>query len=165
MLSCLVVDREVVAFSLINRDENLLAESPPAIVLQFNGEASTTRAILKLKTAQTKDITVIQMDTPVFSYEPVLKALKEASSEAMPLFPELVSWTKDSPINPPPDPPRVIIRALNDPRLGLNLFLKTPKPISLDMSQAASLSLALTQRVSLIQGPPGTLYQNHNYLH
>ncbi|KAJ7707708.1 P-loop containing nucleoside triphosphate hydrolase protein [Mycena rosella] len=154
--TCLIVDDEVVAFPMIHRDEERLAEKLPVVILQFDGETSTIKALLKLKKWKHPKVKLIQIDTAIFSYEPVLKALQEARS--MPLSNELLCWSADSTMEPPSSPaPTQIINAItSDPHQDLSILLKTPKSIRLDDSQSLSLLAGLTQRVSLIQGPPGT---------
>ncbi|KAJ7126993.1 P-loop containing nucleoside triphosphate hydrolase protein [Mycena epipterygia] len=152
-LTCLIVDGELIAFPTINRDEELLAKTPPVVVLQLEGDVGISKALLRLKSA--KNIKLIQIDTAVFAFEPVLKVLQEMKS--MPLAPELLFWTADDILRNPSSYPRDLVRALtSNPRCDLQPLLKTPKSIILDTSQADSLLSALTQKVSLIQGPPGT---------
>jgi hypothetical protein len=154
-LACLIVDEEIVAFATVNRDEDLLARIPPCIVLQLEGEASTTRALLTIKTG--KNIKLLQIDTAIFSYEPVLKALQNA--QVVPLSSELLFWKGGGTIGRPLSQPRRFIQAITaDPCQNLQPFLNTPRSILLDKSQAASLVAGLTQDVSLIQGPPGTVF-------
>ncbi|KAF7330535.1 NFX1-type zinc finger-containing protein 1 [Mycena venus] len=152
-LTCLIVDDELVGFPTINRDEELLSQNPPILVLQLEGDLSTSKVLRGLKNA--KNVKLIQINTAVFAFEPVLKALQEMRS--MRLAPELLFWSKDDILRSPVSSPGLIIDALtSDPRCDLQPLLNTPKPIVLDASQAASLLSALTQKVSLIQGPPGT---------
>jgi hypothetical protein len=151
-LACLIVDEEIVAFATINRDEDLLAQIPPCIVLQLEGEASTIRALITIKTG--KNIRLLQIDTPIFSYEPVLKALRNA--QVVPLSSELLFWKENGTIGRPSSQPRRLIQAIReDPRQNLQPLLNTPQSIVLDESQGTSLVAGLTQDVSLIQGPPG----------
>lgn len=151
-LACLLVDDEITAFATINRDEDLLALNPPVIVLQLEGEASTVNALLKLKTGQR--IKLIQINTAVFAYEPVLTAIKEIKE--MPLSPELLFWNENSDMRTPPLLAKRVIEALqSNPGQDLKPLLGTTTSIRLDGSQAASFISGLTQRVSLIQGPPG----------
>ncbi|KAJ7116098.1 P-loop containing nucleoside triphosphate hydrolase protein [Mycena filopes] len=156
--TCLIVDDELVAFPTIHRDEGRLAENPPVVILQFEGEASTMKALVKLKQSKKPKVKLIQIDTAIFSYEPVLRALQEMRD--MPLADELLCWSSDSKIEPPSYPsasPATIAAAIAaDPLQDLSTLLDTPKRIILDDSQAASLLAGLTQRVSVIQGPPGT---------
>ncbi|KAJ7715419.1 P-loop containing nucleoside triphosphate hydrolase protein [Mycena metata] len=152
-LTCLFVDGELVAFPVINRDEDLLAKNPPIVVLQLEGDASTSNLLLGLKKAES--VKLILINTAVFAFEPVLKALQEM--RGMPLAPELLYWTPDEILRNPTSSPTYIINALtSDPRCDLQPLLGTRKSIILDASQAASLLSALRQKVSLIQGPPGT---------
>ncbi|TDL30087.1 P-loop containing nucleoside triphosphate hydrolase protein [Rickenella mellea] len=152
-LVCLLVDDEIVAFMTVNRDEELLARKPPVFILQLEREASTVGVLLKLKMANR--IKLIQVDTAIFSFEPVLKALQ--GIKEMPLSPELLFWTKESVMEIPTSLPTAIIHALRaNPLQNLQSLIGTPKSIHLDNSQAESLLSGLAQRVSLIQGPPGT---------
>ncbi|KAF8206569.1 P-loop containing nucleoside triphosphate hydrolase protein [Mycena galopus ATCC 62051] len=152
-LVCLIVDGDLVAFPTINRDEDLLAQDPPILVLQLEGDSTISKVLLRLKTA--KKIKVVQIDTAIFAFEPVLRALQEIKS--MPLAHELLFWSVDGILRKPSSSPTPIIDALaSNPRCDVGRLLNTPKSIILDSSQATSLLSALTQKVSLIQGPPGT---------
>ncbi|TFY66383.1 hypothetical protein EVG20_g4700 [Dentipellis fragilis] len=152
-LSCLMVDGIPVAYPIVHRDEELLARALPMIVVQFNGEVSTRKALSALKTA-TK-ITLVLIQTAMFAYEPVLKAIQGVRH--MPLSPELLAWGEDSLPETPSLYPSELVSALEtDPRQDLKPFLQTSTAIILDKAQAASMLSALTRRVSLIQGPPGT---------
>jgi hypothetical protein len=56
-----------------------------------------------------------------------------------------------------------VITAIEANRSGnLQQLLQTPNPIQLDRSQASSILSGLTQRVSLIQGPPGIFFDAVN---
>ncbi|EGO03446.1 hypothetical protein SERLA73DRAFT_165136 [Serpula lacrymans var. lacrymans S7.3] len=152
-LACILVDGEVTAFATVTRDEELLAKKPPIVVLQIEGDASTMRALLRLKTG--KDVKLVQIDTAIFAFEPVLKAIQ--GKLELPLSSELLFWEKGIEIDTPPCMPTAIIHAVgNNPQQDLRGLLTISKSIVLDRSQAASLMSGLTQRVSLIQGPPGT---------
>ncbi|KAG5647446.1 hypothetical protein DXG03_009376 [Asterophora parasitica] len=152
-LGCLRVDGEIVAFPTVHRDEDLLAKKPPVILIQIEGEATVIRTLLKLKSG--RDVQLVQINTAVFSYEPVLKALQRTAT--MPLSPELLLWTPTSIVTEVTSQPSTLVETLRaNPRHDIQSLLKTPKSIRLDTSQAASLIAGLTQKVSLIQGPPGT---------
>ena len=151
-MTCLIVDGEIVAFPTVNREETLLAKDPPVIVVQLEDAASTTHALLKLQTS--KHIKLLQIDTAVFAYEPVLTALKE--KQGLRFAPELLFWTDQSQMRSLSDSPSHIVEALRrNPSQNLQEYLNTTNPIVLDEAQSASLLSGLTQRVSLIQGPPG----------
>lgn len=155
-LVCLLVDNEVVAFPTVyrDRDEDQLARNPPILILQFEGELSTMKALSKFKSG--REISVISIDTAIFSFEPVLKAIQTATS--LPFSEELLFW-KDTSIMIPPARPsqasKIIMALQRNPHRDLQPYLQTPKSIKLDASQAESFLAGLTQRVSLIQGPPG----------
>ena len=155
-LACLLFDDQVLAFPTIIRDEDLLAQEHPIIVLQFDGERSATKTLLKLKIA--KKIKLVQIDTALFSYEPVLAALQQIKD--LPLSRELLFWTDGSVVGSVPQSPKmawIIQRIQRDPCQDLRRFLGSSRSIILDTAQGDSLLSELTQTVSLIQGPPGNV--------
>ena len=150
-LACLIIDDQVIAFGEILRDEERLARRLPVIILQMDGRTNIVDSLMKLKSGQS--IRLVQVDTAVFAYAPVLAALKRMSLPE--LSPELFVWDND-PLRSPPVEPTALINSLkDDPSLDIAPFLGLPKRIVLDGAQCKSLLAALTQRVSLIQGPPG----------
>ena len=151
-LTCLVLDGEIVAFPTIDRDVDQLADKLPIVTLQFTGKTSTRKALLKLKTA--KSVRLVQIDTAVFAFEPVLRGLQELKN--MPLVEELLFWHPESSMPQPSHAPTALIAKVeSDPSRDLQAVLNTTKSIKLDDSQASSLLTGLKQKVSLIQGPPG----------
>lgn len=155
-LVCLVVDGEITAFPTINRDEDLLAKKPPIIVLQFDGQRSLTKTLLKFKTAKTTKL--VQINTAIFSYEPVLTALQNIKD--IPLSQELLFWEEGSAVEMVEHIPKIAALAYRircHPGQDLRSHLQSSKPVILDKAQEASLLAGLTQKVSLIQGPPGNL--------
>ncbi|KAH7908721.1 P-loop containing nucleoside triphosphate hydrolase protein [Hygrophoropsis aurantiaca] len=152
-LACIIVGEEVAAFATVNRVEDMLAKKPPIIVLHLEGEAATTRALLRLHSGQ--KIKLIQIDTAIFAYEPVLKAIQ--NTQEVPLSEEILFWKKgDTLLEPSSTASRIIQSITQNPSQDLQSLLGTSTSIKLDESQAASLLSGLSQRVSLVQGPPGT---------
>lgn len=154
--TCLIIDDEVVAFPCIHRDEKLLVSIPPILLLQFSSNQNTRKLFLKLKTGI--NIKLVQISTAVFAYEPILlrlQAIKEVE-----LCEELLSWKQGATVQPPSFVPDACVQKIESDQSqdlrGL-LDIKQSMEIKLDASQSASLLAALTQRVSLIQGPPGKL--------
>lgn len=148
-MATLIIDGTVVAFPTLRRDEDYLSKKPPEFVLLLDGKQSTK--ITMSKFVRAKSVKLVQIDTAVFSYEPVLKALQQITS--MPLATELVQG--ESP-ELPPNPPTSIIDALRqNPSQDLKDLIQCPKSVVLDDAQARSLMSGLTRRVSIIQGPPG----------
>lgn len=153
-LTCLILDGEITAFPSIHRDIELLAAIPPVISIKFinAANASIAKTLLKLKTCQI--IRLVQIDTAVFAYEPVLQILQRMKT--LPLADELLFWTSGSNVERPPKAPSAVIdRLLRHPSDDLQKMIQTSKPVVLDRSQNASLIASLGQTVSLIQGPPG----------
>ncbi|KAF8633815.1 hypothetical protein AX15_001228 [Amanita polypyramis BW_CC] len=150
---CLIVDDETVAFPLIDRDEGMLAENPPIIILQFDGESTVLKTLTKLKSA--RSIKLFAVDVAIFSYEPILKAIQRINQ--LPLSEELLFWEASKGMRTAQNIPQAIVSALRtDPCQELRSLLGTSKSIKLDISQGQSFLNGLTQSVSLIQGPPGT---------
>ena len=152
-LTCLIADGEVVAFPSIVRDEKLLAEEHPILVLRFdNGRRGITNALTRLPKA--KHVKLIHIDTAVFAYEPILASLQLKRS--MPMEREILFFEDGMTLDPPVHQPKAIVEAIKaTPTLNLQHLLSTPKPINLDQAQADALINALSQRVALVQGPPG----------
>ncbi|KAL8791514.1 MAG: hypothetical protein Q9213_000131 [Squamulea squamosa] len=153
-LTCLILDGEITAFPSIHRDIDLLAATPPVISVRFSGAAnpSIAKTLLKLKKCQV--IRLVQIDTAVFAYEPVLQGLQRMKT--LPLVNELLFWSPASSVDLPPNAPsRAIHKLVHHPLADLQDLLQSPKPVVLDKSQNESLVASLSQTVSLIQGPPG----------
>jgi len=155
-LACLVSGKEVIAFPIIVRDEDRLAKVPPEIVLQFDGEQTTFNALRELR--RNKDVMLIQIDTAIFAYEPILKRLQGINT--LPLASELLLWNTEVPVSHiSSENVEVLIQRLRaNPQCDLQSYLSTPMNVKLDSSQASSFIAGLTQRVSLLQGPPGSTY-------
>ena len=150
-LTVLLVDSEVVAFPVVNRDEDLLSKVPPIVVLQFEGLQSISRALLRFKASQ--NISLIQIDTAVFAYEPVLRALQRMTT--FHVEQDLLYYQQTMAEDLPPQLEQIIHAVGRNHATDLQPLLKTPKSIVLDKSQANSFLAGLTQSVALIQGPPG----------
>jgi len=151
-LVCILVGSEVIGFASIYRDEDLLSKQPPIFTVQLEGEASTVGVLTRLKTAS--NVKMVQINTALFAYEPVLKAIQD--TKFVPLAEELLFWNKGNPIRPPSFGKPDIVTALElDPGCELQPYLGTSFSVKLDEKQVASLVTGLTQKVSLIQGPPG----------
>ena len=150
-LACLLMDGQPAAFPSVIRDDALLAQKPPTIVLRFDDERSTVNALIRLQS--TKNIRLIQIDTAVFSYEPFLTALQE--KKGIPLEEEVLFFNESMGLSRPIHYPSSLVTALKCQTTDLQSLFKTPKPIKLDQAQLDALVNALSQRVALIQGPPG----------
>jgi hypothetical protein len=152
-LTCLIADGEVVAFPSIVRDEKLLAEERPILVLRFdNGRQGITNALMRVPKA--KHVKLIHIDTAVFAYEPILTSLQ--SKHSIPMEEEILFFKDGMTLDPPIHQPKATVAAIKAaPTKNLQHLLNNSKPIRLDQAQADALTNALSQRVALIQGPPG----------
>ena len=151
-MASILINDKVIGFASIYRDEDLLSKKPPVFVVQLEGEASTVNVLTRLKTA--RNVKMVQIDTALFAYEPVLKAIQDING--VPLAEELLFWNKNSPVRPPSfDEPDIVAALEFDPSCELQPYLGTSSSVKLDKKQATSLVTGLTQKVSLIQGPPG----------
>lgn len=146
-------DQEIIALTTIERDEDFLVRTPPEVVLHIEGAASTVHALVTLKSLS--NIQLIQLNTAIFAYQPILQALQE--TKEIPLTEAILFWKLGAqPKTRHVIPHRIINSLQNDPTQDLRPILKTNKPIRLDASQGKSLLEGLTKELSLIQGPPGT---------
>ncbi|KAL2044224.1 hypothetical protein N7G274_002929 [Stereocaulon virgatum] len=156
--ACLIADGEIVALVTINRNEDLLAHYPPILCVQFTGsERSTSKALLGLKLA--KFVQLVQLNTAIFAYEPVLGQLQ--NTRHLLLRDEILHWSPGRTLRSPPLLESTSIIDLvatvrSDPSCDLQQALELPKPTRLDLSQVECFMAGLTQRFSLVQGPPRT---------
>ncbi|KAG2359774.1 hypothetical protein BDR07DRAFT_1336370 [Suillus spraguei] len=152
-LVCILSGTQVISLASVHRVEELLAQKPPIVVLQLEGEASISKTLLQLQSSNA--IRLVQIDSALFSFEPVLKALQEM--QVIPLSEELLFWKDGNTIGSAAVTAAQVTRPLAiNPSVNLKPLLGLSSSIVLDKSQAASLLAGLTQRLSLIQGPPGT---------
>lgn len=153
-LACLMVDDHIVAFPSVFRDEDLMSRKPPELVLQFNGcsRSSVAKTMSLLPSAE--NIKITQIDTAVFSYEPVLASL-QAKGE-IPLSEEILHYNDTYNIPPPPDISKLFVERIRQ-YAGRNLksIAGTTGDVILDEAQHTALLSCLQQRLATIQGPPG----------
>lgn len=149
---CFLRDTEIVAFATIERSMDDLVSTPPIVQLRIAGEEALKKCILFLKLYN--DVEFLVVDSPTFAYEPVLKCLQDRTD--FPLTEALFLYEKDEPVYESSLAPWAVIKELKEEyRRNIQHILQTPRPITLDPSQLDSLLKGLTQRLSLIQGPPG----------
>jgi len=151
-LVCILSGNQIISLASVHRVEALLAQKPPIIVLQLEGEASISKTLLQLQSSNA--IRLVQIDTALFAFEPVLKALQK--TQVIPLSEELLFWKEGNTIGSAAVTAAQVTRPLAmNPSVDLKPLLGLSSSIVLDKSQAASLLAGLTQNLSLIQGPPG----------
>lgn len=150
---CLIGDGLVLAFATVERDNALLSRTPPIIALHIEDEAAFSRVLIAGKT--TSQLMFAQVDTAVFAYEPILKCLQNISE--LPLKEQIIDLQPGSSRIEAGILPEYVIDSIREHVHGdLNQVVVTPKTIKLDKPQADSLLNGLVNKVSLIQGPPGT---------
>ena len=152
-VACLIDGEQVVAFGVIDRNEDHLSKKPPIIDLQFLSENAFTRALIAARTSHS--LQLVQVDTAFFSYKPVLQRIQE--KKPIQLANELLFIDPSQVLqNQAPQLMDIVEHIKRNPTQNLQSLLKTPKAIKLDPSQAESLIAGLSRPISLIQGPPGT---------
>ncbi|KAK4141737.1 helicase required for RNAi-mediated heterochromatin assembly 1 [Dichotomopilus funicola] len=163
-------ESEIIAFAFVDRDVDKLIKTPPIVSLQFTDERALGKALLALRHGAPKRdlVRFVLVDTPVFTYEPVLMGLQNLAD--VPLLDVLV--------NPEgmeeavegfevPGRLREVVERLKGEAMELGpegvVMLREEekgkgkgKKVTVDMAQLRALVQALTRPVSLIQGPPGT---------
>jgi len=155
-LACLVADKNPAALVTINRKKDLVLTTPSTINVQILGDGNIRHTLLQLRKAV--DLSLVQLKTAVFAYEPVLRRLQELKE--IPLVDEVLFWQPKSSIRAPKSNTSAGVRAIIDqltenPSENIQQILGLETPTILDPSQAKCLVASLTQRVSLTQGPPG----------
>jgi hypothetical protein len=150
--ACLVSGNEVVAFVTIIRDVDLLAQNPPVIAVQLEGRTAIKNALHQLRRCPL--VSLVQLNTPLFAYEPVLRSLQAMRP---------TQFLYDGTLLVKPHRPRAAPGDLSDIDQGdvSDLISNIPptagaqNPITLDDAQMEAFVCGLTQKVALIQGPPG----------
>jgi len=153
---CLLCCSEIIAFATIDRNEDLLAEAPPIVLLRVFGDSAILKTLVSLKANHQRDLEFVLVDTPFFAYEPILRSLQEKTS--IPLSTELLGKIENGNTRKSPLCPGNLIAQISQCE-GQNLrnILGLEKDVILDHSQTESLIAGLRQAVSLIQGPPGKI--------
>nr|XP_018911146.1 PREDICTED: uncharacterized protein LOC109039891 [Bemisia tabaci]XP_018911147.1 PREDICTED: uncharacterized protein LOC109039891 [Bemisia tabaci] len=156
-LACLFVGNDFITLGTLVRDENLLTQLPTVLCIQLP-PSGIEKVLLQLKEASS-GIRLLQVDTAIFSYEPILTQLKEMRE--LSLGQEIVAWKVGDPV-PPPDynlseelldlMEHLYIDCSHD----LQSYLRLQNSTKLDQAQAECFLTALQQKVTVIQGPPGT---------
>ncbi|KAK3386657.1 P-loop containing nucleoside triphosphate hydrolase protein [Podospora didyma] len=150
--------KDIFGFAFVDRDLDLLANSPPVVSLQFTDSKGLRGALLALALPTRELVRFILVDTPVFAYEPVLLGLKAITD--MPLQSVLVNPKScDTTFQTAPKliPLVIWLKGLSQ-NLASNAMvdLESGESLRVDGAQLASLILALSRPLSCIQGPPGT---------
>ena len=153
--ACLVSGSEVVAFVTIIRDVDLLARDPPVIAVQLGGRAVAKDALYRLQ--RFPIVSLAQINTPLFAYEPVLRSLQDIQpvrfllGGALLLKPHRPQTAEGELSDTDQESVHDLIR-------DLEITSNAMGGITLDNAQTKAFVYGLTQKVALIQGPPGTRF-------
>lgn len=151
-MACLLIDGEPIAFPMIHRNEEELSKDPANLTIQFRDDSTLSYALSRLKDGT--NIKLVQLDTAVFAFEPFLKRLQDMKE--LPLSEELLLWREGDLLRSTSfEPLQFVDKLVSIPGKDLRGLFGTRKSVKLDESQMESLALSLSQRVSLVQGPPG----------
>ncbi|KAF8321990.1 uncharacterized protein EI90DRAFT_3292574 [Cantharellus anzutake] len=153
-LTCLIVEDRILSFPTLYREEDQLAKYPPVLVVGLDDKEVAARTFFALKTSKNAKLAFI--DCAVFAYEPILVSLQRLLPSQLVLEEEILQWYPGRPLREPTSFSHVsnlIHRLRLDPGC-LKSALSLDKPVTLDASQSASFIASLSQRLSLIQGPP-----------
>jgi hypothetical protein len=151
---CLLAGGQVISFATVERNDDLLANDPPIVLLQISGKAAILRSLVALKSHPRDTLEFLLVDTPFFAYEPVLRCLQEKS--VLPLATEILTLDETGRHSRSPFAPTNIITTIQTQEgQNLSAILGTKRKTILDGSQTQSLVDGLSRKVSLIQGPPG----------
>ncbi|KAK5657152.1 hypothetical protein OQA88_3209 [Cercophora sp. LCS_1] len=157
--------KEIFGFAFVNRDVDLLIESPPIVSLQFTDVQGFGRSLLALTMPApgAEPIRFIVVDTAVFAYEPVLLSLQSVTDLPLqdiivnPTCPNAGRELQHSRLQFRVEIlKRLAVGADNNSSIRLPMVLRQTRLVSVDFSQLLAILDALVSPVSIIQGPPGT---------
>ncbi|KAF2759849.1 P-loop containing nucleoside triphosphate hydrolase protein [Pseudovirgaria hyperparasitica] len=152
---CILASNEIVAFAIVERNTDFLAKSPPVLLLQVFGGSAMLKTLLTLKMTHQDNLQFVQVDTPYFAYDPILRRLQQITS--LPLSGQLLQSDDIRSVAQSPFAPLDLIEDIEScSGQNLRTLLRLCIDVYLDPSQIQSLISGLKNQVSLIQGPPGT---------
>ncbi|KAK3293760.1 P-loop containing nucleoside triphosphate hydrolase protein [Chaetomium fimeti] len=154
-------EKDILGFAFVDRDIDMLTQSPPIVSLQFTDDDALRRALLALSFPKRELVQFVLVDTPVFAYEPVLLGLQRITD--LPLLDLLVNpaaiphsdFKTPKRLCPLVSKLKAAVKTLG-PESVIELATTSTRKVQIDDAQLNALLLALTSPVSLIQGPPGT---------
>lgn len=151
-MACLLLDGEPAGFPTIHRIEAEISQTPATITVQLPNDSTLSYALSKIKAV--KNIQLFQLDSAVFAYEPFLRRLQQM--RGIPLSDELLKWENGSDLGVNTSGLQRLVGMVKlSAGKDLRHLLKTTGSVILDESQTESLCASFSQRVSLVQGPPG----------
>ncbi|UKZ95690.1 uncharacterized protein TrAFT101_010512 [Trichoderma asperellum] len=156
-VGALCLDKSIIAFGSIVRNEDWLIQNPPKIGIQFTDNPGLKGAVQALMGPNCHQLKFYVVDTATFAYEPILQRLKEITE--IPI--ENVILDPTGPPSRYDAPPRLyeFVLSLKSALLRQESFsLESKLGIKVQIRDAQLMSLinGLESPVGQIQGPPGT---------
>lgn len=156
-VGALCLDKNIIAFGSIVREQDWLIESPPKIGIQFTDNVGLKGAVQALMSPNCHGLKFYVVDTATFAYEPILQRLKEITE--IPIENIILD-----PSGPPSqyDPPPKLYNFIQELQSALqngaafNLESVLGMKVQIRDAQLESLINGLESPVGQIQGPPGT---------
>lgn len=159
-LAHVLADGKEVTLGTIVREEDLLAKQPPILCLHIPGK-ELERALRCLVGAES--IKLVQLNTAVFAYVPVLKQLQEIKDISV--EDEILHWKPGKALRSAdyilsPEMCRELSKLelykdTSNTSYDLRDTLRLTRPTKLDQAQTMCFASGLRDKVSVIQGPPG----------
>ncbi|KAI1142174.1 P-loop containing nucleoside triphosphate hydrolase protein [Hypoxylon sp. FL0543] len=147
---CLMKDGVLLAFAVLDRDDDQLSLLPPRICLQVIGADMLGDVFTALRDGT---VDFLLASTPIFAYEPILERLKRKTD--IELGHDLLIHSKE-PRESMVRPVSMIEALEASSKPDLQQLLGTAKQVNLDPSQVTALIYGLKYQTCQIQGPPGT---------
>ncbi|KAL7920998.1 P-loop containing nucleoside triphosphate hydrolase protein [Trichoderma austrokoningii] len=156
-VGALCLDKSIIAFGSVVRNEDLLVENPPQIGIQFTNNAGLKGAVQALMGPNCHELKFYVVDTATFAYEPILQRLKEITE--IPIENDILDPSgPPSQYDPPPKLYNFIqkLQSALEHKTAFNLESDLGIKVQIRDAQLESLINGLKSSVGQIQGPPGT---------
>lgn len=154
-MGCLMLNNNFLSLASIYRDIDLLEKEPAILCLKVSD--SNIESVLSSMKSFCR-LSFIQINTAIFSYEPILKQLKAITT--LSLEQQIFLWEKDSKIEQVDYKvlaglPKMLEEIEKNHKTNIDGYLDLQQQTVLDKSQARCFIAGVKQKLSLIQGPPG----------
>lgn len=152
-LVAIMLGNDLLGFGHVQRDPARMAKEEAEIPIRL--DPGSVRPILAMTGIDGGQLSLLQVNTAVFAYEPFLRKLQSMS--VVPMSHHLLRWSgREATTDAMPDatdPLHDLVTSREDDDVGQSFGIE--KRVTLDESQKQAVLAGLTQAVTLIQGPPG----------